>query len=298
VTIEPLGRRRLNPSRLSPDEFDLLCFFVIGINFPEAVRIADPDGGADAGLKRPDGSFERCWQSKRFTGQVKWPQCKQSLKDAVKNYGMPLYTFCFARDLTFNQEKLFKKHLIGAHQAVTVDYWGWSRIEGLLFTSDQGQRIAREFFGDPDIDTRALMRALRAGGPLETGGDVLDRIAAIASHLADRDPLYQYVHVATEAGGPMPGPTPQTIVAMQVNRPDSRIRIDAVPRNPNAISSLPATTVYLPPDQAEQFARFQRRGGELELRGVRVEWKNMPSAFEDRESGTRAGRSSAGSRRT
>lgn len=281
TAAQPIARRRLSLIQLTPDEFELLCFWVIGLTFPDAVRVTNPDGGVDAGLPLVDRSWERCWQAKRYTSHIQWPQCVESLDAADANYGMKHYTFCFARDLSHGQEKLFKKHLVGRHPGVLVDYWGQSRIEGLLLGCAQGERIANEFFGDPTVDTRALMRAFRAAGSLETGTEVLDRIAAIAEHLATRDPLYQYVHVGTEAGGPMPGLTPQTVVAVHLDRGDSRIRIDAVPRNAKSIEEPPGGTVRMLPEQAEQFERFLLRGGELELENVKIEFKNLPSVFED-----------------
>jgi hypothetical protein len=187
--LAPLGRHRLDFSLLHEDEFELLCFHAIAIDFREAVHVANPDGGADTALPRTDRSWERCWQSKRFTRHIKWPQCVESLDAAVENFGMEHYTFCFARDLTHPQEALFAKHLIGRHDGVIVDYWGPTRLEGLLFGSEQGKRLAAEFWGDRERDTRAFGRAIRAGGDLSTGAGVLDRLAAIAEHLRDRDPF-------------------------------------------------------------------------------------------------------------
>jgi hypothetical protein len=278
---QPLGPRRLDLTALSPDDFELLCAWVVAISHPDAMHVANPDGGADTALRRDEGGWQRCWQAKRFTGSIKWPQCKESLDDAVKTYdGITHYTFCFARNLTVNQEKLFEKHLIGRCPGVKVDHWNQSRIELALFSTPQGERIVRHFFGDPAIDTRALMRALRASGSLETGEDVLDRLAAVAEHIAAGDPLYQYVQVSTEADGPLPGLTPATLIAMHTVIGDAHIRIDAVPRNPSLLESPPGGKVYLTDAQAEQFARFRARGGDLQLDGVRVDFENMPSLFE------------------
>ena len=282
MTAAPLGRWRLDLAALSPDDFELLCAWIVAIEFPGAVHVANPDGGADSALPADGGDgWTRCWQAKRFTSTISWPQCRASLDAGVTSYGMSHYTFCFARDLTVGQQKLFEKHLRTRHRGVRVDLWDRSRLELLLFSSPQGERIANHFFNDPTLDAKALMRAIRAGGALETGEDVLDRLAAVVEHLAAGDPLYQYVQIATEADGPMPGLTPETMISMHTVRGDSRIRIDAVPRNASLIEAPPGGTMFLLREQAEEFERFLARGGDLELAGIRFEWRNMPAAFED-----------------
>src|SRR5919106_5283828 len=102
---QPLGPRRLDFTVLSDEDFELLCYLVVLLEFPDAVRLRAPDGGADSAL--PEGAirvYVRCWQAKRFTGHIHWGQCRASLDAAVRNYRMPHYTFCFARDLTGGQE--------------------------------------------------------------------------------------------------------------------------------------------------------------------------------------------------
>ncbi len=278
--MEPIGRRRLSFGVLSPDEFELLCFYVVAIEYTDAVHVRNPDGGADTALPREDCSWARCWQSKRFTQQIKWPQCVASLDAAVANYEMPHYTFCFARDLTLGQERLFKKHLVGRHPGVVVDHWGASKLEGLLFSSDQGKRIAAEFYGDPESDARALARAIRAGGELSTGERVLDRLAAIAEHLRERDPYFTYLTVAGEVDAPRPGLLPETVLAVERAEAGSLIRIEAVPRPSTQPEQLPGVTTRMNEEQVEQFERFLGRGGDLELSGVQVEFQNLPRAFE------------------
>src|SRR5207248_261111 len=163
---------------------------------------------------------------------------------------------CFARQLTHPQEKLFKKHLVGRHPGVVVDYWGPTRLEGLLFSSDQGKRLAAEFWGDREADTRAMARALRAVGDLSTGARVLDRLAAIAEHLRERDPFYTYLTVTAEVGSPRPDLMPQTVLAVETVDAGSIIRVEAVPRPATLPEQLPGGTVHMTPPQADQFERF------------------------------------------
>lgn len=276
---QPVGRRRLDLAALSPDEFEQLCYLAIEIEHKDAVHIANPDCGVDVGLPTADRAWARCWQSKRFTGSVSWPQCKASLDVAVKSYGMAHYTLCFARDLTANQEALFKKHLVGRHKGVKVDYWGQSKLEALFFSSAQGERIANAFFGDPTNDTRSIMRAIRAQGALDSATDVMDRLGAIAEYLERGDPLYSYVTVTREIDAVGPALTPGTVVSAVSVEGGIERRIDAIPRSNEALRNPPSGTMYLEPNQAEALQRFMLEGGEVSLEGVALELKNLPAGL-------------------
>jgi hypothetical protein len=268
----------LDLAELSPDEFEFLCYLTIETTCDDAVRVANPDGGVDVGVPTPARGWKRCWQAKRFTQQVKWPECISSLDAAVLNYGMPRYTFCFARDLTIGQERLFKKHLVTRHRNVRVDYWGQSKIEGLLFATEQGQRIANAFYGDPALDARAIMRAIRAG-VVESDVDVLDRLGAIAEYLEQKDALYTYVTVTREMGTSGPPLSPGTVVAVESLERGVVRRIDAVPRSRAALERPPSGTLYFEAEGAAAFEKFMAEGGELRIDGARVELENLPSAF-------------------
>ena len=202
---------------------------------------------------------------------------------------MPHYTLCFAKDLTVGQETLFKTHLVGRHKKVTVDYWGQSRIEGLLFATEQGERIARAFYGDPTVDTQAIMRALRAGGPLASGEDVIERLAAIAEHLESKDPLYQYVTVTREVGMEAPPLNPGTIMAVESNVSGALVRLEAVPRVGAALERPPGGKLYLETKEADALQRFMAMGGELKLEETRFEFENLPSAFQEMNPGVAQG---------
>lgn len=213
---QPLGPRRLDFTVLSDDDFELLSYLVVLMEFPGAVRFHAPDRGADSAL--PEGesrACRRCWQAKRFTGHIHWGQCRASLDAAVTRYQMPHYTFCFARDLTGHQEQSFKKQLVRRHKGVTVDYWNASRLVGALVRSEQGKRIAKYFYGDPQQNTEALMQAIRAQGPLETGADVTDRLRAVAEWLATHDPFFSYPMSARETRIAGPGITPGAVIAIE-----------------------------------------------------------------------------------
>jgi hypothetical protein len=49
---EPLGPRRLDFGVLSDDDFELLCYLIVVVEFPAAVRLRAPDRGADSALTK------------------------------------------------------------------------------------------------------------------------------------------------------------------------------------------------------------------------------------------------------
>ncbi len=281
----PLGPRRFDFDVLGDDDFELLTYLVVLLEHPDALRLRAPDFGADAALRREDGSYGRCWQSKRFTKQVSWPKCKASLDTAVKTYAMPRYTFCFARDLTGPQEQLFKKHLVGRHRGVDVDWLGNSRLTGYLLGSDQGRRIEAHFYGDPVLDTQALMHALRAGGELLTGSDAVARMNEIADWFESRDPFFSYtLSTRTPSVAPAAAATPGMAMAVEIQASEDRIvRIEAVPRNRAAFYRMPQGELQFPatPEGQIEQQRFREtllRGGEATF-SVGVRFESLPAGL-------------------
>jgi hypothetical protein len=106
---------RFDFGRLPADAYEELCYLVVAIEFPQAVRLANPDGGLDSGIPHAGGTFSRCWQAKRFTGDIAWKKCEESLDAAVSNWGIEHCTFCFAKDLTASQHRTFHERLGGRH---------------------------------------------------------------------------------------------------------------------------------------------------------------------------------------
>ncbi len=266
---------------LTADDFERICFLIVQTEFPDIVRLKNPDGGIEFGLPGSDGVFVRCWQAKRYTGDISWKKCEASLDSAVNHFGMPHYTFCFAYDLTAPQHKTFRKRLERRNKAVRVDYWNHSKLESVLLTTPQGERIANHFYEDRADNTRRFMAAVEAGGSLDSGADVMKRLDAIAQFLRRNDPHYHYVTTIKEAGEDGPGLTPATLIAVEVGDGETVTRVDAVPRNLAGLHAFPEGTLYVDNDeQAERLDRFFRRGGGLQLEGVRVELRNLPPLFE------------------
>lgn len=280
----PLGPRQFDFTSLSNDDFELLSYLVVLLEFPAAVRLHAPDLGADHAL--PEGrsrDYARCWQAKRFTGHIHWGQCCSSLDAAVKAYEMPHYTYCFARDLTGNQERVFKHRLVGRHDGVVVDYWNASWLVGALLSSPQGERIANHFYGDPMHNSQALMQAIRAAGPFETGADVADKMRAVAEWLAAHDPFFSYPASTRETQVAGPGATPGAVIAIEEIGPDVTQRLEAVPRNNAAMAEYgPAFALLFETTEEglrarEMFERSFESGEQVTIsEGVSLRFDRLP----------------------
>jgi hypothetical protein len=87
----PLGPPQFDFAVIGDEDFELLCFLVVLMDFPDAERLRPPDDGADAGLEGAKaGSYRRCWQFKHSVdGHVSWGKCEASLDRAVDVYKMP-----------------------------------------------------------------------------------------------------------------------------------------------------------------------------------------------------------------
>ena len=286
--VQPLGRRRLDFTLLSDDEFEVFCFLVVQIEFPNARRLRAPDNGADAILSAADGTPERCWQFKRYSGSISWPKCKESLDAAVNAYAMRHYTFCFARDLTGSQQRLFGEHLVGRHSGVEIDYTGNSDLLGRLLATDQGRRIERHFYPDSSINMETVIAAIRAGGALGDGADIVERLSAIAGHLARHDPLYSVTTGSREQSLP-PGPLhPSTVIALETSDGSTVQRFEAIPRNPAMDAALlpGGNLTFEENDEGhaawEAYLRAFSTGRQTTLSsGVRVELTGLPRLFEE-----------------
>ena len=233
----PIGPREFAFERLSPKQFEFLCQLLIKNEFPEAVGTEDPDGGADMVLAGSDSSWERAWQVKRFTGTVRWAQCRASLTEAIATYQITRMTFCFARDLTLGQLRSWVR-LQQEFLAADLDFWAKTDLTSRLIGSEQGERIANVFFVGPPPSGPDINRMLRAGVLLESGRDALDRIVALVEQASQRDPNYTYAFLGIESDRTSP-PTPGTMMSVTQLSQGASSRIDAIPRTEGLASANP-----------------------------------------------------------
>lgn len=282
----PLGPREFDFAQLSPKQFEFLCQLVVKTEFPDAIGTGDPDGGADSLLAAPDGSWERGWQAKRFTGQIRWSQCRASVNDAIAEYQIKHMTFCFARQLTVTRLRGWRE-LQDDYPQLRLDFWDKVYLTALLIGSDQGQRIANAFFGPRPPSAADINRILRAGALLETSQDALDRVIALVEQAAERDPHYAYTIVGYEPGHEAPI-TPGTAISVFDLRGGAGSRIDAIPRSHGLAATNPPTLKLTFDDDergrraAAQFEQALRADDSTTIsEGLVVSPSNLPALFQD-----------------
>jgi len=272
-----------------PDaEFEAMCYRLIGLEHPDAIRPKAPgDGGADIVLSGPGTTYARCWQVKHFTGAINWTQCRESLDRAKRTWKPTQYTFCFPRDLSFKEQDTFDGHFRGQEEGVEVDHWSGDAILARLLGSGAGERVARTFFNDPELDMTKVMNAIRAQGPLETAEDALERLIPVGEFLARSDAYFAYPAATHETGQPGHAPPPGT--AMSVFKVDAMVttRIDAVPRDVEALERYgPEVRIETTPDEkgvraAELLQSALQAGRAVSIsEGVDVVVTQAPPAFE------------------
>lgn len=285
---KPLGPRRFNFEELSNSDFEELCHELIRLECPEVAKTAAPDGGADSLLPLAQGGWEHAWQAKRFTGTIYWAQCKESLDRAVETYDVKRVTFCFAKNLTKAQQKKFDSDLKGRHEDVLVDFWDKAALTHRLNNSPEGQRVARHYFGDHSHDNELILRAVRAGGPLEKSKDAVERTRPIGEFLSGHDPYFTYPQVIHEEGLPEPPAAEGTVMSVTSTDGGISIRHDAIPRHPDAMERFgPRITMSFTDDEAgmraaKAFAEGTSRGRPVILdEGVEVIAERLPPLWEE-----------------
>jgi hypothetical protein len=286
----PTRPPEINFTLLDEDDFEELCVLIVLLEHENAQRIRAPDLGADAVLPGEPGTFERCWQAKRFTSRIYWDQCEASLDRGRENYHPERYTFMFATDLTGPQRRTLTTRLQQRHRDIAIDYVDRTTLLGKLLATREGERIAGHFFEDPNVNGSALMaaiRAMQAGGALETAADVSARLRAIAEFLDGYDPYFIYTPSARPAGQPAPL-VPGSILARETISEEMIDRLDVVPRSRDVMEQAAPGFRLLFDETPEGQALLARlkmiltEGGELELGDAAViEFTQVPKLFQD-----------------
>jgi hypothetical protein len=284
----PKGARTYHLLAMSDADFEALCSRLVRLEHPTVIRPAAPgDGGADMVLPGPGTTYERCWQVKHFTRAINWTQCRESLDRAKETWRPTRYTFCFPRDLRFKEQETFDKRFRGEREGVAVDHWSGDAILARLTGSEEGERVARTFFNDPELDMAKVVRAVQAQGALETGQDALERMLPVGQSLASSDAYFAYPAATHETG--QPGHEPPAGTAMSIIRVDGLVttRVDAVPRDAEALERYgPEVRVETTPDEkgtraAELLQSALQHGHSVSLtEGVEVVVTQAPPAFE------------------
>lgn len=201
--LKPRGSTAYDFKAMADADFDRMCFRLIHLEFPDAIKPAEVgDGGADALLPKPGGGYARAWQAKHYPAAIKWGECKKSLADALKNYHPDRYTFCFPRPLTKRELGTFDKHFRNAESPIPVDHWNSEELAIRLGRSPEGLVIARHFFADDSDQLEAIKRAAIAKRSLDTPSDALEHLRPAGELLASSDPYFSYPAAVYQEGGP------------------------------------------------------------------------------------------------
>ena len=282
---KPLGPRDLDLAAMTDEDFQQMCHRLVLLEHPAAVSTDNPDSGADSLLPNPKDGWEEAWQVKRYGGTIYWSKCKDSLDRAIGTYEIDKMTFCFPRNLTKGQHKKFNQELVSRHDGVEVGLWDRDKLLAMLNGSEEGQRIVVHFFGEDPQNKEPLLRAIRAGGELETAEDAFERARPIGDFLA-RDPFFRYPQFTHEVGDDAPPLSKGTMISVSSTEQDVTVRVDAVPRDEDAARRFaPALSIGFTDDEegveaARRFNDAIERGRPVSIdKGVEVTPNQMPPLF-------------------
>src|SRR4051794_2050861 len=172
---------------LAPDRFEALVFLLARSTDARTIPIKAHDQGLDARLPGPSGRTLRGWQAKRYTSQINWSECRDSVRRAMAFWRPPRITFCFPRDLSAAEQGSFRTELADHVPEVRLDFWSGSELQRLIRDTEEGRRAAAWLFENPDADREAMLRAMAVGGELASTRQALERQAVVQEYM-DRDP--------------------------------------------------------------------------------------------------------------
>lgn len=269
---------------LTDDEFDELVYLLAHVVDSRVLKLRAPDGGLDTVLPVESDRSRAEWgiQAKLHREHIKWASCKESLDRAVDVWQASRVTFAFPRDLTANQHRNFVRHLDGRIPGVEVDWWGSTKLTALMTSGEEGRLVAKRFFHAED-PADIVDRASRAGGPLRTPTDVLDRYGAIGDFLRASDPHFEYKAVVRPRSGDEAPRTPNAVMRLEFSRGDEQLFVDAVPRTPSAAEHYgPRGAMRF--DDAERAVALLRKvqslGGRATLGHANVRFERIPAPFD------------------
>ncbi len=284
----PKGATNFDIVGMNDEEFERMNARLIRLEHPTAFKPANvSDGGADMLLPGADGSgYKRSWQSKHYPKKIYWDKCEKSLADARKHWNPEHYTFVFPRELTVGEQKTFDEKF--GSLDITVDYWNGEELQARLTGSDDGERVARHFFEDPELQREQTYQAIEAGGRLDDAEDAVDRLSNIGAFLAGNDAYFSYPATTHEEGGPAPALTPGAIMSFAKGDGKVRSRVDVVPRDDEAMERYGPEFVLQPSEgevgerAAERLQEALLEGTEVEIdEGLDITFTRMPPGFDD-----------------
>lgn len=217
---------------LSPERFEQLTFELVGLQYPDAQRVAAPDGGADTLVL---GDVVRVWQAKRSRKRIDWMSCERSLRRALTRWQPASVVFVFPVDLTESQLRTFQTRLADKAEGTEVSVWSAST---LLSRLNQHPELLRRFFGPSQADLLDVIElSARVGGPADTAPEILDRLSALGDAADRQDPNFQYQYTVGPHGSRRET-SPDAAFTLRIRTERSEIWLNALPRpgSPNFVS--------------------------------------------------------------
>jgi len=144
------------------------------------------------------------WQAKRYPSAINWKECEESLAAAIERWQPSKVVFCFPRDLSQQLEGSFEAKLVqhpaAQKEGVQVGLWNLSELMRRL---NQHEDLRSRFFGREQEGTMAaLERAMKSGGRLETGADLLERAKTLSEFADQQDVNFTYVVTTRPTSAP------------------------------------------------------------------------------------------------
>ncbi len=273
---------------LTDAEFDELVYLLAHVSTASVAKLRAPDGGLDTVCPVASDPTTASWgiQAKLHREQIKWTNCKESLDRTVANWRAPKVTFAFPRDLTVNQHRLFHEHLSDRHPGVEVDWWGETKLTALLLEGPAARGIAKRFFHSED-PAELADRAIRAGTPLCTAADLLEREDATGQFLRSADPHFDWVSTKRTPTSEPVALAPGTAMRLEFGNEGHELIVDAVPRTPAAVEHFgPTGRVEFAgaPDRDRALELLQRvtaEGGRADLGEALIRFDRIPAPFDE-----------------
>lgn len=222
---------------LPADRFEQLGFLLARTENPSVVPVRNKDAGLDARLPDDRGATSRGWQAKRFTKEIHWAQCRDSVQTALAFWRPPRITFVFVNDLSAKDQRAFEDDLASRFPLVRLDFWSGSEVQRRIRDTAEGRRAVAWLFNDDKADKEAMLRAIATGSALSSTQQTAERQAVIQAYM-DRDPHLQYTIVSRSPGAPETPPSSAAVLSLTIEVDDQEVRFDASERYPGALQDL------------------------------------------------------------